>query len=277
VLVADEAAASYRFRHALFAEAVYATLLPGEREELHARFASALAQHPTLAASRALHAELAQHWVAAGEPVQALAESLKAARDAQALSGLGEALHHLEHVLELWDEVPTAEDLAGLALPAVLAWTEELAGLTVGGEDELDAGTLGAGALSEARELHPLIVVLESIAVRQSPPLDTEAMDGLRSANDRLRAATHDPSAAIAADDDFHARLTAACGNERLLAALRPVRRALLRYEQIYMLDPARVERSVAQHAAIIAALERRDHALAAQRLRENLTFGVRP
>ena len=30
---------SFRFRHALLAEAVYATLLPGEREELHARLA----------------------------------------------------------------------------------------------------------------------------------------------------------------------------------------------------------------------------------------------
>jgi DNA-binding SARP family transcriptional activator/DNA-binding GntR family transcriptional regulator len=324
VLLVDEASGSYRFRHSLFAEAVYATLLPGEREELHARVAGALAQHPALAASRTFAAELAQHWVAAGEPVQALAASLQAARDAQAVSGLGEALHHLENVLELWDAVPTAEDLAGLALPAVLAWTEELAGVTTCCEDELDArslaGILGVGkcadaaavaarlgmtpgaaeatlrmlerdglfepcgdgsfrparlAVSEARELYPLVVVLESIAVRQSPPLDERALESLRAANARLLAAAGDPSAAIVADDDFHAQLTAGCGNARLLAALRPVRRALLRYEQIYMREPARVERSVAQHAAIVAALERGDHARAAQRVRENLTRGL--
>ena len=35
---------SFRFRHALLAEAIYATILPGEREELHARLAEELAR-----------------------------------------------------------------------------------------------------------------------------------------------------------------------------------------------------------------------------------------
>src|SRR5262249_47320432 len=35
VLVADQASGTFRFRHALLSEAIYATLLPGEREELH--------------------------------------------------------------------------------------------------------------------------------------------------------------------------------------------------------------------------------------------------
>jgi DNA-binding SARP family transcriptional activator len=271
VLVADQASRSYRFRHALFAEAVYATLLPGEREELHARLAGALTHNPSLAASRAIAGELAQHWVAARRPLQALGASLHAARDAQALSGLAEALRHLEQVLELWEDVPTAENLAGVAVPAVLSWAAELAGLT-GGDDAIDGRPLD---VSEARELYPLAVALESIAVRQSPPLGRRALDALRSANTRMRAARHDVAAAIAADDDFHAHLTAACGNEPLLAALRPVKRALLRYEQVYMLDPARVERSVAQHDAVIDALERGDQARAAQRVRENLTGGL--
>jgi DNA-binding SARP family transcriptional activator/DNA-binding GntR family transcriptional regulator len=324
VLVADQSSGSFRFRHALFAEAVYETLLPGEREALHARLAGALTQHPSLAASRAIAAERAQHWVAARMPMEALGASLEAARDAQAVSGLSEALRHLERVLELWEDVPTAEDLAGLALPAVLAWATELAGMTGRGEDEVDvralAGILGVGesadattvaerlgvtadiaaatldmlardglleaagdgvfrparlAVAEARELYPLAVLLESIAVRQSPPFAAGDLDAMRSANARMREAQHDPCAAIVADDDFHALLVGACGNERLLAALRPVKRALLRYEQIYMLDPDRVERSVHQHATIIAALEDGDHARAAQRVRENLTGGL--
>jgi DNA-binding SARP family transcriptional activator/DNA-binding GntR family transcriptional regulator len=324
VLVADRSRGSFRFRHALFAEAVYATLLPGEREEVHARLATALARDPSLAASRAINGELAQHWVAARQPVQALAASLDAARDAQAVSSLDVALRHLEQVLLLWDDVPTAEDLAGLALPAVLAWAEELAVMAARGGDELDAralaGILGVGesaradrvaerlgvtpqvaaatlemleregvleaagddayrparlAVSEARELYPLAVALESIAVRQSPPLDANALAALSEANERMRAAAHDPSVAIVADDDFHAALTAGCGNERLLKALRRVKRALLRYERLYMLNPARVERSVAQHDAILEALERGDHGQAAQRVRENLTGGL--
>ena len=41
------------------------------------------------------------------------------------------------------------------------------------------------------------------------------------------------------------------------------------------MLDPARIERSVAQHDLIVKALERGDHAAAAQRVRENLAGGL--
>ena len=44
VLVAEPETSSFRFRHALLAEAIYATVLPGEREELHARLAEELAR-----------------------------------------------------------------------------------------------------------------------------------------------------------------------------------------------------------------------------------------
>jgi DNA-binding CsgD family transcriptional regulator/tetratricopeptide (TPR) repeat protein len=44
VLVAEQATGSFRFRHALLAEAIYATILPGEREELHAARRRARAQ-----------------------------------------------------------------------------------------------------------------------------------------------------------------------------------------------------------------------------------------
>jgi DNA-binding SARP family transcriptional activator/DNA-binding GntR family transcriptional regulator len=325
VLAADQATGTFRFRHELFAEAVYSTLLPGEREVLHERLARAITEEPGLAVSGATAAEAAQHWAAAGRPIEALAASLQAARDAEVVSGLTEALQHVERVLELWDRVPLAEELAGVALPAVIAWAVELAGVSAH-HDEVDArkligalvpdqsfdvqavaAQLGVSAeaaattlavlerdglverdaddtyrsaplaVVEARRLYPSVVVMESLAVRQSPPFDRSALDAMTAANDRLRAAgaNADAAAAIAADDDFHRQLTARCGNTHLLAALRPVRRALLRYERVYMRDPARIERSVAQHEAIIAALERSDHAEAAQRVRENLAGGL--
>ena len=324
VLAPDQGASTFRFRHALFAEAVYSTLLPGEREVLHERLARTLTESPGLAASGAAAAEAAEHWAAAGRPVEALGASLQAAKEAEAVSGLTEALRHVERVLELWDQVPTPEQLSGVALPSVLAWAAELAGQSGQHENELDARmlvailapgeTCGVEALaerlgvseeaasawlaalereglveqvedgrfraaslavSEARLLYPTVVVLESLAVRQMPRLDGAALDALRAANDRLRAAADDPSAAIAADDDFHRVLTSGCGNEHLLAALGPVRRALLRYERVYMREPVRIERSVDQHEGIIEALERGDHADAAQRVRENLLGGL--
>ena len=42
------------------------------------------------------------------------------------------------------------------------------------------------------------------------------------------------------------------------------------------MLEPKRIARSTVQHDGIIEALERGDHPAAAQRLRENLTGGLR-
>ena len=125
VLVAEQATGSFRFRHALLAEVVYATLLPGEREELHARLAEELARSATSAP-----AELAPHWAAAGRTKEALATSVEAARQAEAVFGLAEALAHLERALALWPAVPEASELVGLDLAELCSWTAELADQT---------------------------------------------------------------------------------------------------------------------------------------------------
>jgi DNA-binding CsgD family transcriptional regulator/tetratricopeptide (TPR) repeat protein len=124
VLVAEQAPGSFRFRHALLAKAVYATVLPGEREELHARLAGELAR------GGAAPAELAPHWAAAGRSAEALATSVEAARQAEAVFGLAEALAHLERALALWPAVPEASELVGLDLAELCSWTAELADQT---------------------------------------------------------------------------------------------------------------------------------------------------
>ena len=153
------------------------------------------------------------------------------------------------------------------ALEALAA--EGLAERTPGGgyrATRLDAG--------ELRELHPAALMLECLAVREAPPYDAGTLGVMREANARLRAAP-DPIAAMAADDDFHVALLRHCDNERLLDVLRPVRRSLLRYERAYMIEPERIERSAAQHDAIIDALERGDRAEAAQGVRENFMHAL--
>jgi DNA-binding CsgD family transcriptional regulator/tetratricopeptide (TPR) repeat protein len=109
VLVADQATGTFRFRHALLADAIYATILPGEREQLHAKLAEELARSGAASA-----AELAPHWAAAGRTREALAASVEAACEAEAVFGLAEALAHIERALALWDAVPDATDLVGL-------------------------------------------------------------------------------------------------------------------------------------------------------------------
>jgi DNA-binding CsgD family transcriptional regulator len=122
VLVAVPATSSFRFRHALLAESVYATLLPGEREDLHGRLAEELTR-----SGAASSAEVAIHWAAAGRTTQALAASVEAARQAEAVFGLPEALGHLERALALWPTVPDATDLVKVGLAELLSRTAELA------------------------------------------------------------------------------------------------------------------------------------------------------
>jgi DNA-binding CsgD family transcriptional regulator/tetratricopeptide (TPR) repeat protein len=125
VLVAVQAAGSFRFRHALLAEAVYATILPGEREELHARLAEELAR-----GAAAAPAELAPHWAAAGRSAEALAASIEAARETEAVFGVAEAHAHLERALRLWHAVPDAADLVKVDLAELCSWAAELASQT---------------------------------------------------------------------------------------------------------------------------------------------------
>jgi DNA-binding GntR family transcriptional regulator len=128
---------------------------------------------------------------------------------------------------------------------------------------------------AELRELNPSLLILEALAVRESPPFDADAIAELRAANKRLLDSAGDASAAALADDDFHRLLTKDCGSPRLLEVVDPVRRALVAYERVYMLSPERLARSVDEHESIIAALEHGDHARAADLLRENFTTGM--
>jgi len=127
----------------------------------------------------------------------------------------------------------------------------------------------------ELRELYPAVAILETLALRQSPPFTESTREALRAANAGLRAAVGDPPAAIAADYEFHEHLTRGCGNPGLLSVLRSIKRALLPYEQAYMLDAQRIERSATQHDAIIAALEGGDHGRASDLVRENFTSSL--
>ncbi len=108
VLVVDTSDPAYRFRHNLLREAVYGSLLPGERVRLHGQVAAALDADPSLGPSDPGHlvAELAVHWFAAGEWDAALRESLAAADATAAVWASPETLVHLERALAALDRLP---------------------------------------------------------------------------------------------------------------------------------------------------------------------------
>ena len=104
----------YAFRHALFGEALYADLLPGQRARLHAAMAHAIEQRPDLVADGTREHAVALHWSRTGDHERTFDAAVRATR---AQTGAhAETLAMYERVLELWDLVPEPERTAGSRL-----------------------------------------------------------------------------------------------------------------------------------------------------------------
>jgi DNA-binding CsgD family transcriptional regulator/tetratricopeptide (TPR) repeat protein len=115
------------FRHELLREAAYDDLLPGERSRVHGRLAAAMEKRlegsgvrPTMNEA----AQIAYHWGAANQLPPALRWSLMAGQQAARLAA-PESVVHLDRVLELWDQVPGARDLAGICHSEILLLAAE--------------------------------------------------------------------------------------------------------------------------------------------------------
>ena len=126
VLVAGSAGegseSDYAFRHALFQEAAYDDLLPGERLRLHRSFAEAVADRgPGTGAIAAGHyGELAYHWSAARDDRRAFEASVRAGEAAARAFAFADARRHNERALELWATVDDPAELAGIDRIALL-------------------------------------------------------------------------------------------------------------------------------------------------------------
>jgi predicted ATPase len=121
VLLTD--ADSYVFRHTLIREAMHDELLPGERGQVHRRFAEVIAAHPELVLpGSAVQAavEQARHWYAAHDTGRALVSAWQAAGRAGRALAYAEQLGMLSRVLELWEQVPDAAQRIGAGHGTVL-------------------------------------------------------------------------------------------------------------------------------------------------------------
>jgi DNA-binding GntR family transcriptional regulator len=124
-----------------------------------------------------------------------------------------------------------------------------------------EGGAFAVAPLSEieVREGYPVVILLEGLAVRSTPEYPPEAIERLRELNAEMAEERSDAMAAATHDYEFHEELARHCGNDQLLATLRPLKRVMLRYEYHYMAAEDFVSRSVHQHEEIIQALERGD------------------
>jgi ATP/maltotriose-dependent transcriptional regulator MalT len=148
ILVACDGGRRLTFRHALVREALYAELLPGEREDLHRAVLDALGRP----GADGTAAELAYHHLAAGQHAAALRASVAAGVEDARRAAYPEALNQFERALELWKTVePEADGAPALDRLDVYREASEAARLT--GEYER--------AIEHCREALQLVDVVE--------------------------------------------------------------------------------------------------------------------
>lgn len=111
---------AYGFRHALLREAVHDDLLPGERARLHRSYAEALERRVD-DGECAHEAELAFHWHHAHDVTRALPAAIAAMERAKTSYAFATAARFGELALELWEQVPDAATVAGMAHLALLS------------------------------------------------------------------------------------------------------------------------------------------------------------
>ena len=140
--------ASYYFRHALLAEAVYDDLLPGERVRQHAAYAKAL-KDQTVAGTAA---ELAGHATRSHDLATAFEARVRAGQEAISVAAPQEALKHYEMALELY---PNAADDASIDKTWLIVETAR-GGRTVGAAPAgTEAAPQGAGRPAGRRSAAP--------------------------------------------------------------------------------------------------------------------------
>jgi DNA-binding CsgD family transcriptional regulator/tetratricopeptide (TPR) repeat protein len=130
----------FGFRHGLLREVAHAELLPGERARLHAALAAALEPSPDVAESMdaTVAAELAHHWLCAGDTPRALTAAVRAGAAAERVGALAEAGRHHERALALWDAVAEPERPAGVDRATLLARAANATAWTGRGADAID-------------------------------------------------------------------------------------------------------------------------------------------
>ncbi len=172
------------FHHPLFAEVVYADLLPGEQRRLHRAAAEALAAEAS--GRPEVSGEQARHWHRAGELERALSASVAAAAAYEKMFAFSDALVSYRRALELVNQVPHDLDLVSLRVRGATC-----AGL-VG--DTAEAVRLLQAALTDTSDPIPRATLLEQLGSVQFLAGDGAAAEAAyRSALDLLRPEDETP------------------------------------------------------------------------------------
>jgi DNA-binding winged helix-turn-helix (wHTH) protein/predicted ATPase len=177
--------ARYRFRHALYPEAVYAAISPERRARLHGQLGDRL----ELAFGRqagTIAAELAMHFEQAREARRAVQYLVQAARNAVERSAYSEARRHLERGQTLLQALPEGPESLGLQLQLLLLLGRVLAATKGWAVGEVESVFLRARELCEQlQDTSQLLQVLWGLIgvtfvgaeFRKAQALGREALD----------------------------------------------------------------------------------------------------
>lgn len=128
----------------------------------------------------------------------------------------------------------------------------------------------------EFEQLYAVRPLIEPEALRLAGPPSAQRLEELERLNARLWQETR-AEAAISLDDRWHRLLIDACPNRVLLRFLDEAIARTRRYELALLREAGQRRRAVDEHAAILAALRRRDLHAACDALRRNLQSGAQP
>ncbi|MGV1007710.1 MAG: helix-turn-helix transcriptional regulator [Dermatophilaceae bacterium] len=229
----------YAFRHALVAESVSDSLLPGERRALHRGYAVALAAQPGLGPA----SELARHAAACGDLQTAIPAGCRAAQAALRMGGPYEALLQFERVLSWMGEDDPGRDEVVLQAATAASLAGDL--LRAGGllKDRLEHPGEAQAPLSRAQllaayaqqsrvlDLPVDALALTRAAVRLLPPdRDARHTAVLTAHLQALVDAGRHAEAAIVADEVL--ALAERAGQQQVTSEVRTVMTGVIRAEQ---------------------------------------------
>ncbi|MEM9713036.1 MAG: AAA family ATPase [Actinomycetota bacterium] len=158
LLVESGLAAGFGFRHDLIREVLLDELLPGERTELFGRAARSLRRHRPDRLG-----EIARLHATAMELPEALAASVGAATEAEAIGAMAEASEHHARCLDVWDRVADPASVASITRLELLRRAARAADLARDFDRAVELGRLAA---DEAAGGDPLVegAVLRELA-----------------------------------------------------------------------------------------------------------------
>lgn len=188
VEAAPDDAASWRFRHALYQDAAYQALAPGERARLHHRAAELLEQRHA-ADPDAVIAELARHHhrgLAVGDPERAYAVALRAAARAAAALAFEQAAAHHEQAVAALAHVEPADPHRQLDALLALGEALRLSGDRTRRREVFAEALAHARSLADAARLSRAAVGLCNLSEWAAP--DDAAREAVAEALARLPA-----------------------------------------------------------------------------------------